>query len=424
MLLAVALALSAAMSPTTTRFDVGGLTVILRTNHASNVVAANLYLLGGTRQVTPEIAGIEPILLDVSERGTLHYPKAEMRRRMALLGSEIVVRATVDWTMLGIRTSSQVFDSTWSILADRVMHPVLDPSDVDLVRSQYVISIQQQNDDPDSRVSRIADSIAFGAHAYSVPIGGSLQSVSAITAQTLLDYADKQFVTSRMLLVVVGDVDSSQVARLVASTLAMLPHGDYHWTLPGRLPEGTSTVAMESRHLPTNYILGYFSGPLPNTNDYQPLRIASSVLTGRMFAEIRTRRNLTYEVHSPFLDRAATSGGLYISTVDPDSALRLMKASIRELQTEILDADGLQQLILQFITQYFMDNETNAAQADFLARSFLYRGDYRAADRFVDELRGVTPEDVQRVARRYMREIRFGYLGDTTRVTRSLFGQF
>src|SRR6187549_3118794 len=116
MLLAIAVALASA----TTSFDVSGVHVILRQNDANNVVAANLYLLGGARQVTEANAGIEPILFDVSERGTLHYPKNALRDRMSRLGTEIVTRPTADWTMFGIRSSAEAFDSTWAVFADRV----------------------------------------------------------------------------------------------------------------------------------------------------------------------------------------------------------------------------------------------------------------------------------------------------------------
>ena len=76
-----------------------------------------------------------------------------------------------------------------------------------------------------------------------------------------------------------------------------------------------------------------------------------------------------------------------------------MRAALTELQEGLLDQEGLKQLEQQFLTEYFLDNETNGAQADFLARSQLYRGDYREADKFVAELRSVTPEAVRRVAR-------------------------
>jgi zinc protease len=90
----------------------------------------------------------------------------------------------------------------------------------------------------------------------------------------------------------------------------------------------------------------------------------------------------------------------------------------------MLDPVGLKQLEEQFITEYFLDNETNAAQADFLARSQLYGGDYREADRFVDELKSITPEAVRRVARKYMKGIRFAYVGDPSKLNLQTINSF
>jgi len=420
MLLSIALA----MASLTTSFDVSGVHVILRQNNANNVVAANLYLLGGARQVTEGNAGIEPILLDVSERGTQRYPKNSLRRAMSRLGSEIVVAPSADWTMFGIRSSTEVFDSTWAIFADRVMHPNLAKAEVNLVKSQYLSGIRQRRDDPDALAGYLADSITFVGHPYAVSVTGTERSLQAVDSATLRDYHRTQFVTSRMLLVVVGNVDRAHIERLVSQSIGRLPRGEYRWTAPPRVPESQTAVVIERRQLPTNYIIGYYSGPLANGRDYQALRVATSVLTGRMFAEIRTRQNLTYDVHAPFVDRAATAGGLYVSTVAPDTTLKLMRAAIVDLQQGMLDPAGLRQLEDQFITEYFLDNETNAAQADFLARSELYGGDYKEADRFVDELKRVSPEDIQRVARRYMKGFRFAYVGDPSKLnprTISLF---
>jgi zinc protease len=413
MLLSIALALTSL----TTSFDVSGVHVVLRQNDANNVVAANLYLLGGARQVGEANAGIEPILLDVSERGTQRYPKNALRRAMSMLGSEIVVAPSADWTMFGIRSSTEVFDSTWAIFADRVMHPTLAKAEVNVVKAQYLSGINQRRDDPDALVDYLADSITYVGHPYAVSVVGNEKSIPAIDSASLRDYQQKQFVTSRMLLVVVGNVDRAHIERLVSQSIGKLPRGTYAWTPPPRVPDASTAVVIERRQLPTNYILGYYSGPLANGADYQALRVATSVLTGRMFAEIRTRQNLTYDVHAPFVDRAATTGGLYVSTVSPDTTMKLMRAAVADLQSGMLDPVGLKQLEEQFITEYFLDNETNAAQADFLARSQLYEGDYREADRFVDELKSVTPEAVQRVARKYMKGFRFAYVGDPSKLS-------
>ncbi|HMC55299.1 MAG TPA: hypothetical protein VKH19_09025, partial [Gemmatimonadaceae bacterium] len=113
----------------TTKFDVDGVTVILRRNTANEVIAANLYLLGGARQLTPTNAGIEALLLLASERGTRKFPGATVRQRTATLGSTISIEANDDWSAIGLHAIRGTFDSTWAILADRVMAPTLSPGE-------------------------------------------------------------------------------------------------------------------------------------------------------------------------------------------------------------------------------------------------------------------------------------------------------
>jgi len=411
----------------TTAFTTGGVRVILRRTEGNNVVAANLYLLGGTRDRTPDDAGIEPLLLHVSERGTRRYPGATVRTALARLGSEIVVGPTVDWTVFGLRATVGGLDSTWAIWADRLLHPTLDSAETALVRAQFASAVRQRREDPDALVSYLADSAAFAGHPYGLSPYGTERSIDAITVADLRRFQATQLTTSRMLLVVVGDVSRARVEQLVQGTLATLPRGSYRWTPPPSAPPhatGQPAFVTVSRSLPTNYIQGYFAGPPATSPDYQALRIATAALSGRLFTEIRSRRNLTYAVNAPFVERAQAEGGLYVTTVAPDQVLGIMRTEIGNLQRGTVDPVGLEQLVQQFITQYFLDNETNADQANFLARAELYRGDYRLATKFVDELRAVTPEDVRRVARQYMTGTVFAYVGDPSKLAAGSFTGF
>ncbi|HEY0972801.1 MAG TPA: pitrilysin family protein [Gemmatimonadales bacterium] len=407
----------------TESYTVAGIPVIHR-RAANDVVSANLYLLGGTRQVTAANAGIEPFLLELSDRGTKRYPKDSLRRTMARLGTAIVVDAEHDWTMFGLRGTVSTFEPTWRVLADRLTDPTLDPAEVELMRTQFLSALVQRQDSPEALLEHLADSVAFGGHPYGIDPVGSAASLRAITLDDLRRYQKEQMVRSRMLLVVVGNVPRASVERLVTETLGALPEGDYQWVPPAPLPADGSSYAVIPMAVPTNYILGYFAGPPAASEDYPALRIATAVLSGRMFHEIRVKRNLTYAVSSPFVERAVAAGGLYVTTVAPDTTLALMRASVTELQTGTISRYGLEQLVQQFITEYFLDNETNSDQADFLAQAQLYRGDWRLADGFVEELRGVTPDDVRRVANRYMRNVRFAYVGDPQRAPVRWFGRF
>ncbi|MDF2774447.1 MAG: peptidase domain protein [Geminicoccaceae bacterium] len=401
----------------TTSYQVGGVRVIHRLTPANHVVAANIYLLGGVRQTTEENAGIELLLLEASDRGTREYAGDRVRRTLSRLGSSIVVDAETDWTMFGLRSTRAGFDSTWSVLASRLMHPTLDSSQVQLVREQLLASVRQRGDNPDALAAFVADTFAFSGHPYARSTLGTEHSLSRLTVEDLRRYHAEQIVTSRLLVVIVGNVTRERVERLIKRTLTRLPPGKYTWTLPEIPPPRPAGFAVEARTLPTNYLLGYYAGPPAGSKDYQALRIAAAVLSGQLFAEIRSRRNLTYAVDAPFVERAVAAGGLYVTTVSPDTTLALMRQQISALQQGTIDGEALDRLVQQFITEYFLNNETNAEQANFLARAQLYRGDFRIADLFVDELREVSPDDVQRVARQYIRNVRFAYVGDPQRLS-------
>ncbi len=408
----------------TSVFDISGVHVILRRNTANNVVAANLYLLGGNQQSTPQTAGTEPFLLWVSERGTKHYSRDAIRSKMAALGSAIVVEPRNDWTVFGFRGTRDTFDSTWAILTDRLMNPTLAPEDVEFIRSQVLAGVRQRNDSPDDLVQGLADSLLFAGQPYALQATGNERSLASITGADLQKFRQTQMVTSRMLLVIVGNIERARVEKLILSTLGTLPHGNYNWTTPPDPIARPADVLFVQRQLPTNYLLGYYLGPRSTSPDYQALRIATSVLSGRMFTEIRVRRNLTYNVSAPFIERAIASGGLYVTTVYPDSVLGIMRREIGRMQNTLLDRENLNVIVQQFITEYFLNNETDAEQANQIARAELYGGDYRLAGQFVEQLRAVTPEQIRDASRKYMHDTHFAFVGDSMKVSRPLISSF
>lgn len=408
----------------TVAYDVGGVRVIHRRLGTGDIVVANLYLMGGLRQVTAANAGIELLLLEASERGTRTYSRDRLRRSMAQLGTGITTHVGADWSSIGLRATRSTLDSTWAILASRVVEPVLDSTEMELIRRQLLAGVRQREDSPDAQVEFAADTFAFSGHPYALPAAGTEASLAGISLSDLRRYHAAQVVKSRMLLVVVGDVTRARIERMVRVSLGSLPAGTYRWTLPDTLPRSRSAVATISKPLPTNYILGLYPGPRADSPDYHALRIATAILSGQLFSEVRSRRNLTYAVDAPFIERAVAAGGLYVTTTNPELTLEVMRRELDELKNGTVDPRGLERLILQFITQYFLDNESGAQQADFLARAELYYGDFRKADRFVDELRAITPADIQRAAVRYMRDVRFVFVGDPRQAPARIMERF
>src|SRR4051812_48205627 len=134
----------------TSEFNVNGLRVILRRNTATDVVAANVYLLGGSQQLTAESQGIEGVLFAAAERGSRRFPGARLRQELARTGSVIGIDLAEDWSRYGLKATRSMLDTSWTIFTDRLLAPTLTQADVDLVKGQIGNGLQRVDLDPEA----------------------------------------------------------------------------------------------------------------------------------------------------------------------------------------------------------------------------------------------------------------------------------
>jgi zinc protease len=415
LMLVAAMAAPQAADTTTTSYEVAGVRVIHRPLAANELVAVNLYLLGGARQLGPGTAGVEAMLLRASEFGTERYPGREARLALARTGSRTVLAPQADWTLFGFRGVRDEFDATWDVFADRVMRPALDSAGVEVVRQRMLRAARRSRIHPDMEIRRVADSIAFQGHPYAFDPEGTEATVAGITTAVMREYHRSEFVRSRMLVVVVGNITRAQVEAAIERTFAQLPQGSYVWSLPPVWSGARSSFTVQDRQLPTDYILGYFAGPQSDSRDYAAFRVATRLLGGFAAWSIRNE-GLSYAAYSPFLERGASGGGIYVTTTRPDTTMRIFNATIAYLRENPLSRTMLRNYYDGFTTEYYTENESNAGQADFLARHELLHGDWRRAAQYLEDVRRVQGPHISRIARQYMKNIQYVFLGNSTRV--------
>jgi len=275
---------------------------------------------------------------------------------------------------------------------------------------------RRRHTQPDLHVQAMARHIAFEGHPYALDPEGTEQSLDALTQADLERYWEDQFVSSRMVLVVVGAVSRARLESLVESALAGLPAGDYTWSLPPPVEPRPSGWRVEYRVLPTNYILGYFTGPDPGHRDYFPFRAAVALLSSQLALEVRARQSLSYTAYAPFLDRARPVGGVYVSTSNPSMTLGIIRDEIEDLAEARLLNASWRGFLDQFTLDQLLQQMTSDGQAEALARAHLYFDDLEMADSYVDRLRRVNLSAVRRIAQQYFGSIQYAFLGDTTQM--------
>ena len=402
-------------------FDVNGLKVLVKRREGSQTVAVQLYIRGGVENVTATNAGVEAFMLNVASEASLSYPRDRMRKELARMGTVIGESVNYDYSALAMAATRANFDKSFDIFADVAMNPAFTKEDVDLVKTRLIASLSGETDEPDPYLQRLQEKVAYAGHPYLNRPEGTAETISRLTAEDLRAYHKGIMQTSRLLLVIVGDLDPAQLKPRIAATFGKLPRGEYKTPVLPQLAFNASSVEVTSRELPTNYIQGLFTAPPIISPDIYPMYVASSLLRDRVFEEVRVKRNLSYAPDAFLRTQAANIGGIYVTAVDANQAVRVMLNEITRLQREPVNKDDITAVIAQFLTTYYIGQETNAAQAASMAQYELIGGGWRNSLQFLEKLRAVAPADVQRVSQKYMRNIRFVVLGNPSQIDKSVF---
>ncbi|MFN2576199.1 MAG: M16 family metallopeptidase [Pyrinomonadaceae bacterium] len=402
-------------------FDVNGLKVLVKRREGSQTVAVQLYIRGGVENVTATNAGVEAFMLNVASEASANYPRDRMRKELARMGTVIGESVNYDYSALAMVATRANFDKSFDIFADVAMNPSFTKEDVDLVKTRLVASLSGDTDEPDSYLQRLQEKVAYAGHPYLNRPEGTADTVRRLTAEDLRAYHKGIMQTSRLLLVIVGDLDPAQLKSRIAATLGKLPRGVYKSPVLPPLAFNASSVDITSRALPTNYIQGLFTAPSITSPDIYPMYVASSLLRDRVFEEVRVKRNLSYAPDAFLKTQAANIGGIYVTAVDANQAVRVMLNEMTRLQREPVSTDDITAVIAQFLTTYYIGQETNAAQAANMAQYELIGGGWRNSLQFLEKLRAVAPPDVQRVSQKYMRNIRFVVLGNPSQIDKTIF---
>ncbi|MBA2663758.1 MAG: insulinase family protein [Bradymonadaceae bacterium] len=404
-------------------YRIGDLKVLHKRTTANAVVAAQLYIVGGSSNLNERTAGIEQLALNVSSSGgTESTPKDTYNEKLDSIGSSIGAFSDRDYSGYALQSVVAHFDTTWDLFVQTVFEPAMLQEDVELRRVRQLAEIKSLFESPDSQVSYTATRLLFKDHPYFQSQLGTADNVAAFSRDELRAYQRSLVAPERMLLVVVGNIESDDLIAKVQSSFGRLaPTGALPVQVPAIDVKGVHRQ-VETRALPTNYIIGLYPAPPIGHEDYAAMLVATRHLRDRLFEEVRTKRNLTYAVSAGLGNKRANYGLLYVTAVDPSATMPVIFAEVEKLKNESLTDNDLEEVRNVFLTSHYMNLQTNASQASLLAETHLVGGNWRLSETFLEQVRNVGPDDIQRVAKKYFQNYHFGIVGNPEAVPGELFG--
>jgi len=366
---------------------------------------------GGVSLDPPDSPGLASMTARlVREGGTAKMSPAELDESLDFLATEVSVGASDAFTAASMNCLKSNFDESLGMFVDMLRGPAFDASRLETSRARVLESLKQRNDDASSILSREWKRLVYGTDHFEATEPTD-RTVAAISRERLAEMHRRIFHPGNMIVSVSGDFDEKEmlgklekafagwekgepVADPVAPT-AVLEPGLYH--VPKDIPQGK--VVMGRRAITRD------------DPDAIPFLLLNEILgaggfTSRLMQQVRSNEGLAYSVRSALTPRVSYPGdfraGYESKNATVALAAKIVMEQIAKMRSELVTEDELETAKASLIETFPRQFESRPQMLRVFVNDEWTKRPKNYWQTFRDKVRGVTREDLKRVAERYL----------------------
>jgi predicted Zn-dependent peptidase len=325
-------------------------------------------------------------------------------------GSGMNAGTTNDFTIYFINVPSNKLELWFWMESDRLASPVFREfyAERDVVREERRL---RTDSTPTGKLNEQLESMFWQSSPYGWPVIGWPSDLNAITRAEAMEFFDRYYAPNNLVASLVGDFDPEQVKTLARRYFGRLPRGAHP-------PEAVRTREVEQQaeqrlagHAETRPQASIRFHTVPDAHVDEPALIVLSAIlngrTGRLYKSLVLEQQVAVQAGAG-VDGRKYDGSFQVSGVAaPGSQPEdVEKALLAEL--ELIGREPVGERELQKVKNQQLAGDFRKLQSKFglMLQLLTYEalGDWRNINIFSDRIQAVTPEDIQRVAKRYFSE--------------------
>jgi zinc protease len=270
--------------------------------------------------------------------GSLKLSGPELAEALEGIGTGLSVQTGWDATTASLTCLAERMEEAVALLAEALLRPAFPTEEVDRIQIQRLAAIRQRKMDPGSLADDVAAHFFYsGSSPYHRPLAGTHESVERFGPEEVRSFVSEHYNPSGAGMVVVGDVEVSEVEALARAHFGGWDGG------PGerqgaeaipRFAERRVLVVDRPGSVQSEIRIGQVGVPR-STPHFFPLKVFNSVLggafTSRLMLNLREKQGFTYGVRSRFsLRRRAGPFGISMAV-----ATEVTAAAVKEALAEL-----------------------------------------------------------------------------------------
>ncbi|MFH2013234.1 MAG: pitrilysin family protein [Pseudomonadota bacterium] len=386
------------------------MTVILKENHSSPVVALQSWIKVGSSDEKDEEAGICHLIEHMLFKGTDKRGVGEIAYDIESSGGEINAYTSFDETVYHIVIASRFLELGLDVLSNAVMNPSFNALELEKEKEVILEEIKRCEDQPMVKLTQALFSTSYELHTYRRPIIGYEDTVKSFTRDDVLDFYRKWYTPNNITLVVVGDIKKTDIySKIKLAFKDFTPSKCYRQSRVQELPQKTIRSSVIIDNVMECHLCAGFHIPSINHKDTPALDILSFILghgdSSRLYKEVKDKKELVHNIYSgSFIPKEP--GLLFITAIMDKDKSRDALASILEetyrLQHEKINDNELEKAKLNIESEFIYSKETVQGQARQLGHFDVVAENIDFEKEYINLISRVQNQDIMRVAKKYL----------------------
>ncbi len=386
-----------------------GLRVLVCEDHRLPLAVAVAAFRGGLLLESPQKNGISFLLASTVTKGTKTRSAEQISEEVESLGGAIKTESGNNSMAITVDMMSPYLHRGLDILADVIENANFPDREVELEKSSQIAAIKSEKDQITSIARNIVRRQLFGSNPYGMRALGTEETVKHLGSADLRKFKEEVLVAQNGVLAIFGDVKAEEVFEMVKKAFEKLPSGHLASVNPPVSQPLPSKMAVEefSPKQQAVVMFGYrgLEVSSPDRPAMEVLQEASNDLSSRFFDRIREKNALAYYVGATQMIGLAPGLFVYYLGTDPLKVKRAhaeMADEIHKVATEGLTVEEVSRAKQKLLGAEAMRLQNTFAFASSCAVDELMGLGYDHYTRRTPEIEAVTPENVQKVASKYL----------------------
>ena len=382
-----------------------GLRVLTSHMPHTQSVSIVFYVGAGSRYETKEEAGISHFVEHMCFKGTPRRPTSkEISETIEGLGGVLNAATDRELTTYWCKVPSTHFQLALDVLADIIHEPLFDPEEVEKERHVILEELSMSYDIPSYRADMLIDEVMWPDQPLGRDVGGSRESVTAITRDMLMQYMQRQYTLPNLVVSIAGNIPHDEMVEAVDLHFRdRTSHEPSAW-FPAEDSQSEPRMSLERRKTEQAHICIAVKGLSSTHPDRYALDLLNGVLgdgmSSRLFLELREKQSLVYDVHTTTSHLKDCGTFIAYAGVEPKNARKAIQSVLSELHRikEGIPEDELHKAREYLKGRLVLRMEDTRSVAAWLGAQELLHGQVLTVEQVLARVDVITPEDVQRVA--------------------------